>query len=136
MSTGVHSIGANLRRARVERELSLARVASEAGVSVATLSRVETEKQSVDVALLVTLARILGLSAAELLGEPATDDPTALARGMARLSTADRTKVFLDASRYRDGKQLGAILDDLVTTIDLMREELLRVQQSVRQRKR
>ena len=131
------AVGDMLRRLRVERQLSLAGVAAQAGVSVATLSRVETSKQTLDVPMLQTLARILGVPAGEILGEDGNDDdPATLERRLARLSGADRTKLFLDASRRRNAKELGNVLDDLLSTIDVLRDELLEVQRSVRRRKR
>jgi transcriptional regulator with XRE-family HTH domain len=132
------SVGPVLRRLRTERELALAAVASQAGISVATLSRIETNKQSIEVGVLLTLAGILGVSAADILrdGEE-KDDLGSLARRIGTLSPVDRTKLFLDASRRPvNGKQLGAVLDDLLSTVEMLRQELLTVQRSLDDRGR
>lgn len=50
---------------------SLAQVAEQAHVSVATLSRVERDQQSIDVGLFLSLAKILRTTPHDLLG----DDP-------------------------------------------------------------
>lgn len=132
-------VGEAIRRLRVEQQLSLARVAVKAGVSVATLSRVETNKQSVDVGLLERLADILGVTAGAILGEAngdGHDGAEELAHRLSLLSAPERTRIFLSASRSRDPRQIGALLDDLLSTVDLVREELLQVQRNMKRRKR
>jgi len=69
MASTEAQIGQMLRQIRRDHRLSLRHVAEQAGVSVATLSRVETNKQSVDVALLLALAEVLHISAGDLLGD-------------------------------------------------------------------
>lgn len=136
MTNQAAEIGGRLRGIRAERQLPLAIVAAKAGVSVATLSRVETNKQNIDVAMLMTLAGILGVAPSEILGDHSTDDDRAsLTRRLARLSRAERMKLFLEASRRRE-RALGAVVDDLLATLDLLRDELLEVQKSVRRKKR
>jgi transcriptional regulator with XRE-family HTH domain len=132
-----HQIGVTLRRVRLERDLSLADVAGKAGISVATLSRVETDKQNVDVTLLLTLAEVLDVPGSELLGGDGDgDDPNVLARKLGRLRPSERTKVFLQSSGRRDAKALAAVVDDLLTTVEVLRDELLHVQRAVRSRSR
>jgi transcriptional regulator with XRE-family HTH domain len=130
------SIGPSLRRLRTEQKLALSAVASRAGISVATLSRIETNKQSIEVGLLSTLAGILGVSARDLFGgEDEVEDLAMLSRRIGALSRAERTKVFLESSRRpRDAKQLSPVLDDLVSTVEMLREELLNVQRALRGR--
>lgn len=129
-------IGERLRRLRAERQFSLATVAEKVGVSVATLSRVETNKQNIDVAMLVTLAGILGVAPSEILGDKESDDDHAvLTRRLSRLSRADRTKLFVESSRRRE-KALASVVDDLLATLDILREELVEIQKGVRRRKR
>ncbi|HEX6099031.1 MAG TPA: helix-turn-helix transcriptional regulator [Thermoanaerobaculia bacterium] len=130
-------VGENLRRIRGERQLSLADVAEKARISVATLSRIETSKQNFDVEVLLTLAGILGVSPAEILGAAnGNDDTHALTHALSRLRTADRARIFLDSSRRRKPQDAAARVDDLLLTIDLLREELVEVQRAVRRRKR
>jgi transcriptional regulator with XRE-family HTH domain len=130
------SIGDNLRHARLAQELSLAEVAGKVGISVATLSRVETDKQGIDVALLLKLAGVLGIPAAEILGGQSGggEDTDSLARRLARLRPADRKKVILASARRPDRKQLATVMDDMLSTVDVLREELLQVQRAVRRR--
>jgi transcriptional regulator with XRE-family HTH domain len=66
------AIGTNLRDTRRQKELSLHQVAGDAGISTATLSRIETGRQSLDAALLLVLAGILDVPTSALLGTPET----------------------------------------------------------------
>lgn len=137
MSPDTRLIGETLRRLRTERELSLAGVAQQARISIATLSRVETNKQNLDVDLLLTLARILGVSAAEILGDrEEADDVDQLSRRLAALPAAKRTKVILQSSRRRDPKQIQSTLDDLVAAVEILRDELVAVNRAVRRQPR
>lgn len=130
------SIGPTLRRLRTEQDIALATVADQAGISIATLSRIETNKQSIDVTLLLTLTRILGVSAADVLGNQNEQEAVdVLTRRVAALPAPDRTKLFLQSSRQRKAKDLQPVLDDLVATVDLLREELLGVQRVMRKRR-
>jgi transcriptional regulator with XRE-family HTH domain len=126
-------VGDTLRRLRTERELSLASVAEKAQISVATLSRVETNKQTIDVHLLLTLARILEVPAGEILGDGGDkNDIDSVSRKLALLEPADRTRAYLQASRRRNAKEVTSTLDDLLSTVELLRDELLAVQRAVR----
>src|SRR5205814_715452 len=60
-------VGARIREARQARQLSLNAVAQKAEISVATLSRIERDQQRIDVALLMTLMRILKINAQDVL---------------------------------------------------------------------
>lgn len=133
-----NAIGPALRQLRTERKLALAAVASRAGISVATLSRIETNKQSIEVGLLLTLASILGVSARDLFGnDDADNDLDTLSRRIGALSRVDRTKLFLESSRsQRNAKQLAPVIEDLVSTVEMLREELLLVQRALRRGKR
>ena len=130
------AVGDTLRRLRTDRALSLTGVAGRAGISVATLSRVETNKQSLEVGLLLTLAGILGVSAADILGE-VRDDAESLSRRIAALPAVERAKVFLRSARPRREQKLESTLDGLVSTVEVLRDELLSVQRVLgRRRKR
>ena len=130
------AIGSSLRRLRTEQKLALATVAGRAGISVATLSRIETNKQGIEVGLLSTLAGILGVSVRDLFkSDDESADLAALSRRIGALSRLERTKLFLEASRRpRNAKQLSPVLDDLVSTVEMLREELLTVQRALRRR--
>ena len=137
MSSQAPFVGQNLRRFRAERQLSLAAVADQASISVATLSRIETGRQTVGVDLLLTLARILEVDSAALLGGAAKpDDPKALSRALAKLRPAERARVIVDSARHPPRHAAAAVLNDLLLTLDVLREELLEVQQGVKRRRK
>lgn len=131
-------VGAALRLARQARRLSLSDVAGKAGMSVATLSRIETGKQNVDVSLLVNLAHILHVSPAALLegGGDGRQPATVLAEELALLSPAERARVLASALKQsrQDGSKeaLHARVENLLTTLDLIREELHHVRKDIR----
>ena len=88
-------VGEKLRQARVARQLSLADVAGEAHVSAATLSRVERDKQAIDVELFLTLARVLNATPADLLrGDNGEDADNALAVRIAAMQSRERTLLW------------------------------------------
>jgi transcriptional regulator with XRE-family HTH domain len=130
-------IGENLRRARGDQNLPLVAVAEKAGISVATLSRVETGKQSLDVGLLITLAAILAVPVAELIGEQNdAGDAQTMTRRLSALPVSERARIFLDASKRQDARGASGMVQDLLSTLDVLREELLKVQNSVSRRAR
>jgi transcriptional regulator with XRE-family HTH domain len=142
MMSNAPEIGGALRNARQGRGMSLSDVASKAGMSVATLSRIETGKQNVDVGLLMSLALILRVQPAALIGGNGDGRPpkTALAEELATLSPADRAYVLASAlkqSRRNEGSReaLHARVEGLLMTLDLIREELLLVKRDVRRKR-
>jgi len=106
------SVGDALRQIRRAHRLSLRHVAEQVGISVATLSRVETNKQSVDVALLMELAGVLRADVGEIL--------------------ADRSQQPVPS----EPKPLTATMDDILSTIDALRGELVNIHRTVNRRKR
>lgn len=129
------TVGPTLRRLRTDRSIALAAIAEQAGISIATLSRIETNKQGVDVGLLLTLARILGVSAVDILGSgDERDDVEALSLRLAALPPDARARVFLKSVPQRKPSDLEPAIDDLVSTVEMMREELLSVQRAMRRR--
>lgn len=131
------TVGTRLRATRVAQRRSLADVASRVGVSCATLSRIETNKQSVDVALFLSLTQSLGIDAADILGRERRED--ALSNQLVVLDSSSRTKVWSDLAEHergrraskRDLKRLAAEVEELLAHIDLLREELLRVRRGL-----
>ena len=125
-------VGEKIREVRQSQGRSLAEVAGKAKISVATLSRIETDKQSIDVDLLVVLARILGVDARDILGsENADADP--LAQRIASLDAQKRAALWRDLaterrtqrSRNRNlTRNVGQQVDELLAQIDFLREEL------------
>jgi transcriptional regulator with XRE-family HTH domain len=128
-------VGIKIRERRQSQQRSLADVASEAGVSVATLSRIENEKQTLELGLFLVLARVLKASPHDFFAadENGTDDKD-LAREIASLAPQDRTQLWQDlateqrtmrARNRRDNNhQLGAQVEELLAQLDFVREEL------------
>ena len=73
--TALAGVGARLRSLRSERRLTLAGVSSSSGISVSTLSRLESGQRRATLELLMPLARIYGVTIDELVDAPATGDP-------------------------------------------------------------
>ena len=97
-------IGERIRELRQAQGLSLADIAGKAKISVATLSRIENGKQSVDLGLFLVLAKVLQIAAHELLLDPEENgngkvDP--LARRIAMLETKQRTELWREVAAER-----------------------------------
>jgi transcriptional regulator with XRE-family HTH domain len=136
MNPDVSRVGESLRRIRVQRRLSLSDVAGKAGVSVATLSRIETNKQNLDVTLLSTLAGVLGVSLSEVFGERESDGADALMKHVSRLRRSERARLLFAPSRHRDSRGLRETIEDLLSTVDVLRDELLSVQRGLRSKRK
>jgi transcriptional regulator with XRE-family HTH domain len=126
-------IGDRLRDVRQSQHLSLTAVAAKAKISAATLSRIETSKQALDLGLFLSLARILKVSPRDLIGEneEVTDDP--LIGRLAALDSGQRTKFWRELAAARreqrntrrgNARQLSNEVEELLAQIDFMREEI------------
>jgi transcriptional regulator with XRE-family HTH domain len=69
------SVGPRLRALRRERGITLSRLSETTGVSVSTLSRLESGQRKPTLELLLPLARAYGVPLDELVGAPQTGDP-------------------------------------------------------------
>ena len=69
------AVAPRLRALRQQREWTLATLASETGISVSTLSRLEAGQRRPNLELLLPIARAYGVPLDELLGSAHTDDP-------------------------------------------------------------
>lgn len=139
-------IGEKIRGLRQSQGRSLADIADKAKISVATLSRIENEKQTLDLGLFLVLARVLGIAPAEILSDGADPDDSVdpLARRIARLHTRERTELWreLAAERRttRSGtrgqalRELGQQVEELLAHMDFLREELEVVRKRVKTR--
>jgi transcriptional regulator with XRE-family HTH domain len=78
------AVGPRLRAVRERRQATLADLSKACGVSVSTLSRLESGGRKPTLELLLRLAHAHGLSVDELLAEPATDDPVVHTKPIAR----------------------------------------------------
>lgn len=70
-------IGGRLRRIRQERGLTLEDLATATGLSISTLSRLESGKRRPTLDLLIPLARTHRMALDHLIGAPSTGDPRA-----------------------------------------------------------
>lgn len=140
-------IGERLREVRQSQGRSLAEVAGKANISVATLSRIETDKQSIDVALLMELTGVLGVEAATLLG-PAHgtgngSSPDPLAQRIAVLDARKRTELWRELAGERRAQRargrsvtrnIAQEVDELLAQLDFLREELESVRARIKKR--
>jgi transcriptional regulator with XRE-family HTH domain len=139
-------VGDRLRQVRRSQARSLADVASHADISVATLSRIENDKQSIDLRLFVLLAKILAVAPADLLDDASADERDAvdpLTRRIAALGSRERVDLWRNMAAHRRGQrnrthggadQLSLHVEELVAQIELLREELEVVRKRVKHR--
>ncbi|WP_239160651.1 helix-turn-helix domain-containing protein [Virgisporangium ochraceum] len=69
------AVGPRLRALRQQRETTLAELSAETGISVSTLSRLESGSRRPTLELLLPLARAHGVTLDELVDAPPTGDP-------------------------------------------------------------
>ncbi len=81
------SVGANLRRLRSRRGLSLERLAQRSGVSRAMLSQIELGHSAPTITLLWKIARALDVPFSALIAERGVSAPTVLSASNAKLLT-------------------------------------------------
>jgi transcriptional regulator with XRE-family HTH domain len=68
-------VGPRLRLLRQQRDITLAGLAAATGISVSTLSRLESGQRRPNLDLLLPLARAYGVPLDDLVGAPPTGDP-------------------------------------------------------------
>ncbi|MFJ2190628.1 helix-turn-helix transcriptional regulator [Kitasatospora sp. NPDC087861] len=78
------TVGPRLRALRRERGTTLAKLAAATGISLSTLSRLESGQRKPTLELLLPLAREYRVPLDELVGAPATGDPRIHARPVTR----------------------------------------------------
>jgi len=139
-------IGKRLRESRQSQGRSLADIASKVKISVATLSRIETDKQSVDLDLFLALARALNVPACEFLedGDGADGNVDPLARRIASLAAKERADLWRELAAERRGRrvpkrgedmrQMAQQVEELLAQVDFLREELEAVRKRVKGR--
>ena len=94
------AVGPRLRALRGQRQLTLAQLAAATGISVSTLSRLESGERRPTLELLLPLARVHQVTLDELVGAPATGDPRVHARPIVRGGVT-----YLPLSRRAGGPQ-------------------------------
>lgn len=141
MSPAELSPGDRLRAARVGQRMPLREVASRAGISQATLSRIERGKQTLDVDMLVRIAAILGREPRELFG---TGHSTP-AHIVASLSAEERIEFWrlmarsaeMRADGDKNKKHSGDLVmqvEELLAQLEYLRREVEAVQARLRHR--
>ncbi|WP_149824056.1 helix-turn-helix domain-containing protein [Streptomyces tailanensis] len=77
-------VGPRLRRIRKDREVTLAGLSEATGISVSTLSRLESGLRKPSLELLLPIARAHQVPLDELIGEPAVGDPRVRSKPIVR----------------------------------------------------
>lgn len=75
MDQALDSVGPRLRALRKQREATLADLSERTGISVSTLSRLESGARKPTLELLLPLAKAHGVTLDDLVGAPQTGDP-------------------------------------------------------------
>lgn len=75
LATALGTVGGRLRALRTDAGLTLAQVAERTGISVSTLSRLESGARRPTLELLLPLARTHGVTLDDLVDAPTTGDP-------------------------------------------------------------
>jgi transcriptional regulator with XRE-family HTH domain len=101
----ITAVGPRLRALRLQRETTLADLSADTGISVSTLSRLESGQRRPTLELLLLLARAHGVQLDELVEAPPTDDPRV---HMRPISAHGMTMVPL--SRHASGVQAYKII--------------------------
>jgi transcriptional regulator with XRE-family HTH domain len=136
-------VGNRLRQARMARQLSLNDVAGRAKISVATLSRIERDKQGIDLGLFLNLTRILKAPPQELLGEEngsAEIDP--LAVRIASLDPSERARLWREITNAhrsrRPSRKIAQLrhvaqqVEELLAQLECMQVEIETVYKRLR----
>lgn len=138
-------IGERIRAVRASQRLSLSDVASRAEISIATLSRIETSKQALDVELFMTLAKVLNTSPRSLLGDDEVPAGTvSLAAQIEALAPKERLRLWRDLAAARRSRPARAVaardvehqVDELLAQLDYLRDEITSVRKRLRSGKK
>ncbi len=126
-------VGTRIRELRSARGLSLSEVAHQASISAATLSRIETGKQNIDVGLMTLIAKVLHVSPHDFLEKQGQDEQNLVER-IATLQPNDRARIWREAgSRRKRDKQtrgyeeIASQLEEVLAQIDFLRTEVERL---------
>jgi len=138
------TVGDRLRRARHGKQWSLKQVADKAAISAATLSRIETSKQAVDLTLFLLLAQILGKDPSDLLAETADGNGRdRLISGISDLDHADKLRIWTTlatATRSKESvarrssaevRQVAMQVEELLACIEYVQSELAEIQKKL-----
>ena len=103
MSDELAQVGPRLRALRQQRDVTLRDLAAETGISVSTLSRLESGQRRPTLEQLLPLARAHRVSLDELVGAPATGDPRVAMKPVRR-----HGRTYLPLTRRPGGRARGA----------------------------
>ncbi|GAA4564338.1 helix-turn-helix domain-containing protein [Planotetraspora kaengkrachanensis] len=92
------AVGPRLRALRRERDTTLAQLSETTGISLSTLSRLESGQRKPTLELLLPLARAYGVQLDELVGAPMTGDPRVHMRPFTR-----HGRTFVPLTRHFGG---------------------------------
>lgn len=98
-------VGPRLRRIRKERGATLAGLSATTGISVSTLSRLESGLRKPSLELLLPIARAHRVALDELVGAPAVDDPRVRAKPIVR-----HGRTYLPLTRQPGGLQAFKVI--------------------------
>jgi transcriptional regulator with XRE-family HTH domain len=96
----LRAVGPRLRQLRLEREATLTDLAEETGISVSTLSRLESGQRKPTLELLLPLARAHRVALDELVDAPETGDPRVRSKPVVR-----HGRTFISLTRRPGGLQ-------------------------------
>jgi transcriptional regulator with XRE-family HTH domain len=80
----LNAVGPRLRTLRTQRDITLTSLSATTGISVSTLSRLESGQRRPTLELLLALAKTYGVQIDELVGAPPTGDPRVHLRPVTR----------------------------------------------------
>ncbi len=100
LEAALQRVGPRLRQLRLERDATLADLAAETGISVSTLSRLESGGRKPTLELLLALAKAHRVALDDLVDAPETGDPRVRSRPVVRHGTT-----FLPLTRRPGGLQ-------------------------------
>ena len=140
-------IGDKIREARLAQQLSLTQVASKAKISVATLSRIETNKQRLELNLFLAISKILNIAPQDLLGstEHSEGNIDPIAAKIASLAASERVQFWKNLSALRRERSIprrlqirnmGQQVEELLAQVDFLREEIDTFRKKLRRRPR
>lgn len=139
-------IGERIRESRLAQERSLVDVSRKAKISVATLSRIENDKQTLDIPTFLVLARVLKRAPDELLGADATpgDGMDPMVRKISQFEAAERARLWRElalARRTARGNtrrvqldHIAAQIEEVLAQISFLQEELVELQKRLKRR--
>lgn len=136
-------VGNRIRIARQSRNLSLTELAARAEISAATLSRIERDKQNLDLGMFLTLTGILKLTPHEVLDDAdAEEGVDPVVRAITGMQTGERAKLWRSLAaerrthrtRRNDVRNVANEVEELLAQVDFIRGEIESVQKRLRRR--